>query len=586
MKKVFRLAKAEFNKIFYRPSIFILTALLIIAIVVTSLVYTPTSKTVKLSYEANTVSEIYSQFLSTSQTTTNKLSIDKSLTDAYNEIKSQYESITKDDKLKTLTDKTVSLKKYFPNTTDNTKGLIQDEVLKISTYTDREFNANKSVTIELFNSLKTDLSDLMNYLAKIQSETLNFYFYQTDYDKMYESINKIYNALPNNYEQYDKNAFISLGNTIATEYNIDEAIKIVSTLKTFTINQEDYDAIIETYYIKATQNLENIYFSQIVDFYNEYEDSKEESDKAQINEYIANYYSYAQMNKSVMQDRFILLRISDVKDTELNGLIGYTQVYRYKINEEIQIFDYLIENQTFDYNYLSSFNFNTASSYSPNAFDYTVYSMQILIILIIVFTIFYACSSIAGDQSNGTMKMIAIRPYTRNKLFTGKYLSCLMFGIMLILISMIASFVVGAVSYGITFDNCLVVFNSSTIITISPFVMLLMYFLSLVVNLLFYISLAMLISLIFKSNALSVFISTLIYGTQIVLCGTVSSAWLNYTPFGHFDLFKYFGNSKTGFLSMNILPDANFITSAIVIGSCIVLFNIISHFIFKRRDIA
>ena len=586
MRKVFSLAKAEFNKIFYRPSIFILTTLLIIAIIATSLIYTPTTKSVKLSYEANSVADIYLQFTSTSQNTTNKLSIDKSLTDAYNEIISQYDSITKDNKLKTLIDKTLSLKKYFPNSVDGTKGLIQDEVLKISTYTDSEFNNNKNTTINLFEEFKSDLSDLMNYLAKIQSEILNFYFYKTDYDKMYDSINKIYNALPNKYDQYDRNSFISLGNAISTNYNVDDALKIVASLKTFTISQEDFNAIIETYYTNALEKLENVYFPQIVEFYNEKTNSKEDIDKAQINEYIANYYSYAQMNKSVMQNKFTLLRLSDIKDTEIEGLIGYTEVSRYKLNEEITIYDYLIENQTFDYNYLSSFNFNSASSYSPNAFDYTVYSMQILIILIIVFTIFYACSSIAGDQNNGTMKMIAIRAYTRNKLFAGKYLSCLIFGVMLIIIAMIASFVVGAVSYGVSFSNCLVVFNSSTIITISPFVMLFMYFLSLVVNLLFYLSLAMFLCLILKSNDLSVFISTLFYATQIVLCGVISSAWLNYTPFGHFDLFKYFGNSKTGFLSMNILPDANFITSAIVIGSLIVLLNIISHFIFKHRDIA
>ena len=116
--------------------------------------------------------------------------------------------------------------------------------------------------------------------------------------------------------------------------------------------------------------------------------------------------------------------------------------------------------------------------------------------------------------------------------------------------------------------------------------MLLFYFLSLVANLLFYISLAMLICLLFKSNTLSVFLTNIVFAAQIVLNGVVNKVWLKYTIFGHFDLFKYFGSSKFGFLSMNILPDSNFTTSALVLGFGIVLMNIISHFLFKRKDIA
>ena len=588
MKKILRLAKAEFNKIFYRPSIFILTALLVGTLVLTSLLYSPNVKSTKLSYEAKTVGEIYEQFIEINKNTLNKYVIDNNLENQFLQIQSQYEDI-KQNKLETLTDKTVALKKYFPNEQDGAKGLIQDEVLKISTYTDKEFLINKQDTIDVFENLKSEISGLTSYLAQIQNQTLNFYFYESDFDLMYNSLTKLYNALPsanslNN--QYDRVAFINLGNTISSKYNINLELKIVSKLKSFSINEEDYNEIIETYYNQAKQKLQNTYFAKIEQFNNQKSLSVEQNDKDIINEYIANYQSFAQMNQTVMSNKFMLLRIKDVKDTQIEGLIGYSQVYKYKLNEEIKINEYLIKNEIFDYNYLSSFNFNSSSSYTTNSYDYTVYTMQILIILIIIFTIFYACSSIAGDQYAGTMKMIAIRPYTRDKLFAGKYISCLMFGVMLILISMICSFVVGAISYGVTFKNCLVVFNSSTVISISPILLLFLYLFSLILNLLFYISLAMLLCLVFKSNALSVFVSSVFYGAQIILCGTVSSAWLNYTPFGHFDLFKFFGNSQFGLLKMNILPDANFLTSAIVLCSLIVIFNIISHFIFKRRDIA
>ena len=152
-------------------------------------------------------------------------------------------------------------------------------------------------------------------------------------------------------------------------------------------------------------------------------------------------------------------------------------------------------------------------------------------------------------------------------------------------IATIASFVVGGVMYGVPFTTALVVFNSQTVVTMSPVLLMVLYLFSVIINLVFYISLAMFICLIFKSNTLSVFLTSALYGLQIILNGVSGAVWLKYTPFGHFDLFKYFGKSKLGLFSMNVLPDANFVFSLIVLCSMFVIFNSISHLIFNNRDI-
>ena len=578
MKRILRLANAEFNKIFYRPSIFILTALLIITLIATNLLYKPVSQTTKLSYDAINVGGIYVLFTGTNANETTKNSIDEELEQAYEKILADFNSLTKEDKLKTFSDGVLALNTYLTET-------LKDEVLRISTLSNSQFVSTKSKTIETFNTLKQKASDLLNYMSKIKGETLNFYLTVNQFDTVFKNVENLYNAFPSNYDEYEKENFVNLGNTLTTNFSLQPSLDVVSKLEEVSIDIDTFNEIVDKYYTQAKIKLNDVYFKEITDFYNEKFDSKDENDMQHINELIAQYYSFAHMNQTILENKMLLLRINDKSDTELKDLIGYTQVSKYKLNEQIQIYEYLIANETFDFNYLTSFNFNKASGASTNAYDYTVYSMQILSLLIIIFTIFYACSSIAGDQTAGTMKMIAIRPYSRNKLFSGKYLSCVMFGVMLLFIATIASFVVGAVSFGVPMSDCLVVFNAKTVITINPILLLIFYFLSLVVNLLFYISLAMLVCLIFRSNTLSVFITAILYATQVVLNGTISSAWLKYTPFGHFDLFKYFGNSSTGLLSMNILPDADFTISAIVIGSCIVLFNIISHMIFKTRDI-
>ena len=96
----------------------------------------------------------------------------------------------------------------------------------------------------------------------------------------------------------------------------------------------------------------------------------------------------------------------------------------------------------------------------------------------------------------------------------------------------------------------------------------------------------MFMSLICKSNTLSVFLTSLIMIVGIILNGLVSSTWLKYVPLAHLDLFKYLGNSKMGLFSNHILPDTNFVMSFGIILGLIVFMNIFSHLVFKRRDIA
>ena len=571
MKKIFRLAAAEFNKIFYRPSIFILTALLIVTLVLTNLLYSPSQNTTKLSYSGQSVSAVYQEFHS-SANTINKSSIDNSIETLYNQIEDQFSSIERDDKLTNLQNRVYEIYSYITND-------LREDQISASTGGSESF-------IAIFNELKQMCSDLMSYLATLQSETLNFYLTVNNYNTIYNEIEDLYDAIPQNFDAYRTvEDFIDLANSIRRGFPLSSSRQIVANLQKLSIDPDTYYELIQTYYTNAKLTLNDVYNAQIETFLDEHFESTDEEDIKQMNEYIAEYYSYADMNMTVLENKFMLLRIGDKSDTDLENLIGYTEVSKYALNEQNTIYDYLLENEDFEYNYLTSFNFNVASGATSNAYDYTVYTMQILSVLIIVFTIFYACSSIAGDQASGTMKMIAIRPYTRNKLFAGKYLSCVMFGIMLMLISTVASFVVGIIMYGLPMTSCLVVFNSSSVISIHPILLLLLYLLSLFVNLLFYISLAMFICLLFKSNTLSVFLTTIIYAAQIVLSGLVGSAWLKYTPFGHFDLYKYFGNSHLGMFSMNILPDSNFLTSAIVLGLMIVIFNSLSHLIFKRRDI-
>lgn len=577
MKKIFKLANAEFNKIFLRPSIFILTAFLIISLVVSNVLYKPSTTPSSSFYEnAETVGEIYTLFNGTTDNQLTKLNIQKDLNNVNVKIYNEYESLTKSDELKTFQDKLSELDKDLTET-------LKDEKINISS---PSYNRNQVVSD--LTAIKAKLSDFLSYLPTLKTKAINFYITYTQYDTIYDNVKKVYSAFPQTFnDKTEKQYFLDFCDSILEHYSVKKSITILSQVQNekIEISKDSYNKLVNDYYNTTKQKLDEVYDNEIQEFYNTNKNSTEPADLEKMQKLILNYNSFEKMNATLLNNKFMLLKVGEKTDTEIKDIIGYSEISKYQVNEQIQIYDYLIENNKFDYNYLKSFNFNVNSGETTNAYDYTIYTMQILNILIIIFTIFYACSTIAGDQTTGTMKMIAIRPYTRTKLFAGKFLSCLMFGIMLSVIAFFASFVVGIISFGLPMMNCLVVFDARIIVTINPILLLLIYLLSCIVNLLFYISLAMFVCLIFKSNTLSVFLTSILYGTQLILCGVVNKVWLKYTPFAHFDIFKYFGNSSFGFLKMNILPDTNFATSGLILGLMIVIMNIISNFIFQKRDI-
>ena len=66
MKKVFRLARAEYSKLFLRPSIFILTTILIVGLVLSFMLFKPSKNINKIEFEGNSVASIYQDFTSSS----------------------------------------------------------------------------------------------------------------------------------------------------------------------------------------------------------------------------------------------------------------------------------------------------------------------------------------------------------------------------------------------------------------------------------------------------------------------------------------------------------------------------------------
>lgn len=164
-----------------------------------------------------------------------------------------------------------------------------------------------------------------------------------------------------------------------------------------------------------------------------------------------------------------------------------------------------------------------------------------------------------------------------------------MFMIMMVLMAFVISFAVGFFTYGIGATNVLVVFNSSKVIEMNVFVVTILYLLSCILNLIFYISLSILVSILFKSNVISVIVGLLTYGISIIFNALLyAKNWMVYLPFAHFDLFKYFGSvvNNGDFFGFSLANGGTFTISIIYLLICILLNIFASTFIFRKRNIA
>ena len=300
-------------------------------------------------------------------------------------------------------------------------------------------------------------------------------------------------------------------------------------------------------------------------------------------------YAYCWPRDAVFMTKALdILKMNDISNATLSSYVGFSDLNKYTLEEALTKNTYLLDNGKFDKDFANNFNFGTTAGFTTTAYDFTIYAMQILTFIIAVFCLFFGAGLIAGEFTGKTMKMLAIRPYTRNKIYLGKLLACVAFMLILLLISFVASFVVGAILYGVDLPNVLLIINATSATVVHPMVVMLIYLASSILNLLFYISLALLLSVVFRSSTVAVLTSFIVYVVTI-LCNMlmVTVSWFKWLPIAHLDIFKYFGGASStgGFLTFNTIIDANLWLSFGYILGIILVFNLASLIVFKKRNI-
>lgn len=201
-----------------------------------------------------------------------------------------------------------------------------------------------------------------------------------------------------------------------------------------------------------------------------------------------------------------------------------------------------------------------------------------LVMFITLFTVIVAATIVSSEFSTGTIKMLLTRPVSRAKILTSKLLTAFLFGLLLIVVDLIVSYVVGLVVFG-TGSGITLSFVDGVVVEESVWgnlsYLLLLSFGDFIMSTLF----AFLIGSVFRSSSLAIGLTMFISFMGGMIVGFFSKyEFVKYIWLTHSDLTQYtYDNPMIDGITMPL--------SLSVLAVYAVIFLIISYVSFMKRDV-
>lgn len=583
---IFRLFRGELKKIFLGPGIFIMSGLLILILAIAPKFFTPTTKqdTSTIAISGETVGERYTDFEENHLT-----NIDG--TYKYKSIETSADNI----------DELINLSKS-PLEDLKDKFMVMEAARQAFSGTVTPPTANEtdvplaqsqlSIFLDNLNKFKTTY---LNYISKDIPQIL---VTKSNDSEILFALNNCITKV----EQYITR------DTIAKLKELDELLEtngyttivkdvVNNGIKDLPYNKTALETLYRDYYQTSSTTLTTIY-NETKAFALNNGGSSDAKDINKINSYIYNYLGQANNVEKILKYGLLDNISNKISDAELSTFKAevFEGFNSYEVNETLAKYKFLYKNGKADSDYANIFAFNNSSNTKTNAYDYMYFVMEIMSFLIIAYAVIMAANMIAGEQSSGTMKMLAIRPYKRYKIMFSKILATLFFAFVFMLITTVVSLITGVIIYDINSLPILAVFNAKYVFSISAPLLYLIYFACVFIKVWIFIMIAFTISTIFRSGILSTIISIMLYFVTMVLTFVASGAnWIKYIITANFDLFKYFGGSfivkgTTGQALTNlfispVFTDTSVLYSGILVGVLFIVLHILTYTFFTKRDI-
>lgn len=643
----FRLLKGELNKILMRPILYVITGVVIFAIIFSCFQFSPASRTSYADY--------YSQYSELdSLVKVKKMFNESSSVNKYSAVAAEQLITQAEEKLE------AAYKRGEKETIINDKGQEVEGENKIIAYLYRALGEYKKNVIsepdnflsaylnymndQNFRGASVDalidaLANVVGPIVKSSSGTVisptpahennnlaSIHYYITQINEI-QSLKKKQTEntdllIPTSKLEKFNAAYIKIYNTVisegrSSEYDITnyenhdsiralfKEVELYNVLKDL-ISSIKVKVISEKTYKERKQNIADAkaYLASYKDEINEFVLSEDDKQVSKLKDMCVKYYLYASNVNDLIENTVLYDAALNLSDKEVTSFYGYNKMqmkdgeesplYLYAVQEEITKELFLLNNHKTEMDYANVFNGSQTSNVAANAFDLVYFGLEITSIVIIVFTVVLAAGMLAGEQSTGTLKLLLIRPYSRSSILTSKLVATIIFATIFFIFSTILLFLTGWALYGVDFTPVLAVFNATSAFVISPGALLFIYILCLLIKTIFYIAISLAISAIFRSNVGAVSISIVLYFV-ISIMGTIfaSSFIYGFIPFSNLDLFKFFGgsfvSSGSGSLLSTIFSSSIFhgvgFTYSIIMNLVLIAIIIVSsYFIFNKRE--
>ncbi|AEH46933.1 ABC transporter permease [Parageobacillus thermoglucosidasius] len=244
------------------------------------------------------------------------------------------------------------------------------------------------------------------------------------------------------------------------------------------------------------------------------------------------------------------------------------KMYKNHLEQQLKINEYRLEHN------IKPLASNTFWGYLVNSAD--------IIALITLFTIIVAAGSVASEFSWGTIKLLLIRPASRSKILLSKYIATLLFALSMLLLLFVVSAAVGAAVFGMeNIREPYLAYQNGAVVEKSMLLHVMQVYALNCVDLVMMATFAFMISAVFRNHSLAIGLATfaLFVGPQITVFLAMKFDWAKYLLFANTDLTQYIDG-------MPLVEGMTMSFSIMMLLVYFVLFNTLTWFIFRKRDIA
>ena len=263
----------------------------------------------------------------------------------------------------------------------------------------------------------------------------------------------------------------------------------------------------------------------------------------------------------------------ELKENYKDKKLSYNEKLKYQtILENIELNKYIIDNNKNINNY-KTLNYQLKT---------TLEDYEIFIIIIILIT---SSTIISNELKEGTIKLLLIKPYTRNQILLSKYLSMIIVMVLSIIYLYLTQLLIGGFYLGFSsLQEKVVIYNFqlSTIMCYNIFGYTFLRILLKLPMLILLSTLSFLISIITSNNILSLTISLIIY----IFSASIKSLAINY----NLKIMKYlltmnWNINEYLFGKLSEYKYLNLTTSIIICIIYYIFLLVLSFIIFNKKDI-